>query len=180
MRKRYLVTKEEAYKLLDIHPPFSLEDLKRQYRLAAKRYHPDKNKGNDEFFKKANSANELLSLDCVILSEVDKVKIPIDPKFYSPDTTVEGHLLTDLGQGSLGRNCNACVGKGYQTQSSPKIEKCVCNKPGSSIFVQWKCTKGCNGTGFIELGKILRHYFCRNCEGSGKVIIQNTMGGYKP
>ena len=40
------------YKILDLETSHvSIEEIKQAYRQAAKKYHPDSNKGNEEKFK---------------------------------------------------------------------------------------------------------------------------------
>jgi len=168
MREKFLVTKQEAYKFLNVQAPFTLETLKTAYKSAAMKAHPDKG-GDNLTFAKVKSSFDLLSKDCVaIVSVEDEQKKTTQHKFHSSDKTVEGHNLTDLGHGKVGPTCISCTGKGYTSITSDKVEKCVCNKVGASIFSMWKCSKGCGGTGFIKSGKILRHFFCRTCEGEGR------------
>lgn len=46
------VTLEEAYRVLELEPGASEEDVKRQYKKLALKTHPDKNPGNEEAHKK--------------------------------------------------------------------------------------------------------------------------------
>lgn len=169
MREKFLVTKQEAYVLLGVTSPFTIETLKSAYKTAARIAHPDKG-GDNLTFAKVKSSFDLLSKDCVAILTVEEAVGPTKQhKFHSSDKTVEGHNLTDLGHGTLGPTCSDCLGKGYKSITSDKTEKCVCNKLGASIFSMWKCDKGCGGTGFVKQGKILRHFFCRSCEGDGRL-----------
>ena len=57
------------------------EEIKKQYRKLAHKYHPDKNAGNDNEFKKINEANSILS-DSKLKQEYDQ-RSP-HGKSYSP------------------------------------------------------------------------------------------------
>jgi len=53
------MTRQEACKLLDITPPANADDVKKAYRIAAKKHHPDVG-GDAEKFKQINTAFELI------------------------------------------------------------------------------------------------------------------------
>ncbi len=55
---------KDYYKILEIDKKATLEEIKKAYRILAKKYHPDKNLGDkkaEENFKLVNEANEVLS-----------------------------------------------------------------------------------------------------------------------
>lgn len=57
-------TREEAFRVLGLSPDATEEEIKRAFRQAAKKYHPDVNPGDaraEENFKLAGSAYEILS-----------------------------------------------------------------------------------------------------------------------
>jgi curved DNA-binding protein len=57
---------KDYYKILEIDKKASKEDIKKQYKKLARKYHPDVNPGNkeaEEKFKAINEANEVLSND---------------------------------------------------------------------------------------------------------------------
>lgn len=58
------MAKEDYYQLLGVSKEASAEEVKKAYRQAARKYHPDKNQGDpkaEEMFKKVSEAYEVLS-----------------------------------------------------------------------------------------------------------------------
>lgn len=51
---------KEYLKVLGLNSNFTLEELKKAYKEKARMFHPDRNNGNDEMFKKINEANIFL------------------------------------------------------------------------------------------------------------------------
>ena len=57
---------EDFYKLLEIQPNSSKQEIKKAYRRLSMKYHPDKNPGDEEaadYYKMINRAYEVLSND---------------------------------------------------------------------------------------------------------------------
>lgn len=54
---------EDYYKILGLNRNASKEEIKRAYRRLAHKYHPDKEGGNEELFKKINEAYQVLGDD---------------------------------------------------------------------------------------------------------------------
>lgn len=58
------MTNNDYYKILEVKPSASMEEIKLAYRKLAKQYHPDRNQGNpaaEEKFKQITEAYEMLS-----------------------------------------------------------------------------------------------------------------------
>ena len=53
----------DYYDILNLNDDCSSYEIKKQYRILSKKYHPDKNNGDDTEFKKINEAYETLSND---------------------------------------------------------------------------------------------------------------------
>ena len=51
------------YEVLEIDPISNKDEIRKQYRKLCLKYHPDKNNGNDEQFKKIKEAYEILYND---------------------------------------------------------------------------------------------------------------------
>jgi len=54
------MTKRDYYEILGISKSASADEIKKAYRKAAVKYHPDKDGGNEEKFKEINEAYEVL------------------------------------------------------------------------------------------------------------------------
>ena len=55
--------KMDYYKILELNETCTKEEIKKKYYELSKKYHPDKNNGDDEKFKMINEAYETLSDD---------------------------------------------------------------------------------------------------------------------
>ena len=53
--------KEDYYSLLGVAKDANENEIKKAYREKAKLHHPDKNSGNEDYFKKINEAYTVLS-----------------------------------------------------------------------------------------------------------------------
>ena len=53
----------DYYDILNLNDDCSSDEIKKQYRILSKKYHPDKNNGDDTDIKKINEAYETLSND---------------------------------------------------------------------------------------------------------------------
>jgi molecular chaperone DnaJ len=62
------------YQILGVTTAAPADDIKRAYKLLAKQYHPDVNKGKEEQFKNINEAYQVLS-DSHLRSQYDSARI---------------------------------------------------------------------------------------------------------
>ena len=143
---------KEYLDILGLSSNFTLEELKKAYKEKAKRFHPDRNNGNDEMFKKISEANMFL-MD-YINSQKEDLMGDMGNKFeYLFGQTREEYLQkkfskevksVDIGLTSL----NKIIKAGGKTINL-KFNKVICN--------------ACDGDGYL-LKKS-----CTNCKGSGKI-----------
>jgi hypothetical protein len=148
---------EEAYRILDIKPPFTEQELKSCFRKKAHELHPDKG-GNEKLFIKAKEAYELLVED----AGKDKVVNPIL-------RTVDGILVESLGKGLRvsARKCYGCGGKGYQVEEYfPQFTRPLSIYDYVMLLLS------------IEQGNVraeTAYIVCPSCKGSGEIALFNPV-----
>lgn len=160
------VTKEEAYRLLQVKPPFTEQQLISAFRNAALKHHPDTG-GDKETFIQVFESRELLMPDV----GKDSTVSPIDGKMF----TIDGVRISELGRGLKvsASKCKDCSGKGYM--NIPYYAPCVCSILrdfyGSRMY-----HKDCQGTGYIRDPRD-RFFVCDNCKGTGEIANFNGLFG---
>lgn len=164
-------TDNDLYNILGITSSASPEEIRKAYRIMAKKYHPDKNPGNEhasEMFKKVNEANEILSdpkkreiYDKHGLAGV-RDGVPMDgfdgfggfPGFFNPFQQQQERR------------------KAMAVTHAITLEEYFSGKPIKVKFDKDdKCTS-CDSTGFTD--KVERK--CNVCNGTGIQFVQTRMG----
>ncbi len=79
----------DYYEILELNKDCSKEEIKKQYRLLSLKYHPDKNGGEDDQFKKINEAYEIL------YDDEKRKRYNIQRIFKNIEFTEEDHQLLD-------------------------------------------------------------------------------------
>ena len=79
----------DYYEILELNKDCSKEEIKKQYRLLSLKYHPDKNGGEDDQFKKINEAYEIL------YDDEKRKRYNIQRLFKNIEFTEEDHQLLD-------------------------------------------------------------------------------------
>jgi len=169
---------EDYYQILGVKKDASDDQIKKAFRKKAKKYHPDKNQGDDEaevMFKKINEANEVLS-DSEKRSRYDRfgdanyepprVRRRVEPiNVRVPITVYEAFSGTKRRIEVFRKNkCNKCDGVGHGKDG--KIIPCP----------------GCGGAGVVnrvvQMGnqRMSMTQTCGNCMGAG-YSIQNPCSG---
>jgi len=161
---------EDYYKILDVERDATAEDIKKAYRNLAKKYHPDRNKDDEDAasqFKKISEAYEILG---------DEFKKNQYDRF--------GRVLgeNEMGPFSQGRRGNTVVfnfgnfnfRKPFEKTISPtKVEARISiaeafngKKNHKIIYHRMDICPSCNGTGCAKDGSVIQ---CQSCRGTGEI-----------
>ena len=185
-------TKRDFYEVLGVEKGASTEDIKKAYRKAAMKYHPDRNPGDktaEEKFKEINEAYEVLSDDDKRARYDQFGHAGVDPNFNPNAGGFGGGGFGDFGD-IFGDIFGSAFGGGFgggsrSTQNAPRRGENVairleltfeeaafgCEKEVSALRIE-NCGS-CNGTGSAD-GTVET---CSNCRGTGQVrTTQNFMG----
>jgi DnaJ family protein A protein 2 len=168
-----MVKETKFYDLLGLTPDASDEDIKRQYRKLALKYHPDKNKepGAQEKFKEISVAYDALS----------------DPeKRKNYDQYGEKGIDGSAGGVDPSDIFSAFFGGGGRPRGEPKpkdivhelpvaLENFYTGKVAKLAITRDRLCGGCNGTGSNKPGVDAK---CRDCNGRGVQIITRQMGNF--
>ena len=182
--------KRDFYEVLGVEKGASAEDIKKAYRKAAMKYHPDRNPGDktaEEKFKEIGEAYEVLSDDDKRARYDQFGHAGVDPNFNPNAGGFGGGFGGFGGFGDLGDIFGDIFGGGSSraTQNAPRRGENVatrleltfeeaafgCEKEVSALRIE-NCGS-CNGTGSAD-GSVET---CSNCRGTGQVrTTQNFMG----
>ena len=183
--------KRDFYEVLGVEKGASAEDIKKAYRKAAMKYHPDRNPGDktaEEKFKEIGEAYEVLSDDDKRARYDQFGHAGVDPNFNPGGGGFGGGGFGGFGGfGDLGDIFGDFFGGGSSraTQNAPRRGENVatrlelsfeeaafgCEKEVSALRIE-NCGS-CNGTGSAD-GSVET---CSNCRGTGQVrTTQNFMG----
>ena len=193
--------KRDYYEVLGVEKGASAEDIKKAYRKAAMKYHPDRNPGNaeaEEKFKEVGEAYEVLSDDDK-RSRYDQFGFAgVDPNYGAGQGGAYGSGFGGFGGGGFGGFgdfgdiFSDLFGGGASTRSAARnaprrgenvmanleltFEEAAfgCEKEVSSQRIE-NCA-ACSGSGSAD-GAMET---CSACNGSGQVTqtVQNLFGGY--
>ena len=187
-----MAEKRDYYEVLGVSKDASEADLKKAYRKAAVKYHPDRNPGNkeaEEKFKEINEAYQVLS-DPDKKSKYDRFgHAGVDPNYGggAGGSNGAGFDFGDLGD-IFGDIFGGGFGGGARRRNGPKrgrdVQQIVdvsfeeaafgCKKK-LNVTMAEKCTT-CNGTG-AKPGTNPEK--CSFCNGTGQTVQQQrTMFGY--
>ena len=190
-----MADKRDYYEVLGLQKGASAEDIKKAYRKAAMKYHPDRNPGDkeaEEKFKEVGQAYEVLS-DDEKRARYDQYGFAgVDPNYAAGGAGGYGgfdgfggfggfgdlgDIFGDLFGGGSGRRSggqsSARRGENIMSRLDLTFEEAAfgCDKEISVPRIE-NCV-ACNGTGSAD-GNIET---CSKCRGTGQErVIQNFMG----
>ncbi len=184
--------KRDYYEVLGVEKGASAEDIKKAYRKAAMKYHPDRNPGNkeaEEKFKEVGEAYEVLSDDDKRARYDQYGFAGVDPNYaggagfngfdgfggfggFGDLGDIFGDLFGGGGRRSGGQSAGR-RGENIMSRLDLTFEEAAfgCDKEVSVPRIE-NCA-ACNGTGSAD-GNIET---CPKCRGTGQErVVQNFMG----
>ena len=164
----------DYYEVLELSPDANIDAINKAFRNLSKKYHPDKNRGNDDAHQKyidVTKAHDVLSdpkkrqvYDIYgeeALLDQSRFNLRQGPSYrFDLGVDLEDVYLGTLKQTSIRRNelCPKCKGTGARDR---KVSKCgACDGKGVrmqrvggfgfNMQMQVECDK-CRGRGFVKL-----------------------------
>jgi molecular chaperone DnaJ len=177
--------KKNFYKILGVDQKASPEKIKRAFRQAAKRYHPDVSPRDEEKFREVQEAYETLSdpeRKALYDQEMLTKRTPFpQPRSFRPSRSYPSSLfggideffeeledsLMGTGYGFLDELEQGHVGFSVEITLTPSEARKGCKIPLEMPF--WAECRRCRGTGYVT-GLI-----CGFCRGRGKEKIRKKI-----
>jgi DnaJ-class molecular chaperone len=121
------MSKKDYYKILEIEKNATEEDIKKNYRKLALKYHPDKNQGDDNMFKEISEAYSILSnpdkrKQYDIIGDVDDNFNDIEDPFHIFNNIFQQHMQSFMNmQYDNNININSIINNipGFQNAELP-------------------------------------------------------------
>ena len=184
--------KRDYYEVLGVSKGASADEIKKAYRVLAKKYHPDMNPGDKEAEAKFKEANEAYE----VLSDADKRQTydqfghaAFDPAagggsgFGGGFGGFGGFDFGDMfssffggGSSSRGRSNMPVDGEDILARVTVSFEEAAFGCKKEISFARVEMCQDCSGSG-AEKGTHAET--CKNCRGTGQVTVQQqTVLGY--
>ncbi|MBD5422934.1 MAG: molecular chaperone DnaJ [Mycoplasma sp.] len=179
------MAKRDYYEILGIDKNATTSDIKKAYRVLAKKYHPDINKSPDaeKLFKEVNEAYEVLSdpekrqmYDQYGHNGVDQNGAGFGGNPFGGFSGFGDVDLGDIfssffgGERTTRRNNNQPrKGQTIQSKISISFIDSVLGKEIEEKLVKHEICSHCHGTGAEDSSSVI---ICDNCHGSGQINIQ--------
>lgn len=161
-----MADKRDYYEVLGVDKSVSDDELKKAYRKAAKKYHPDLNPGDavaEQKFKEVNEAYEVLS-DKEKRARYDQFgHAGVDPNFGANAGGGYGGGFGGFGDfGDLGDIFGSFFGGGGSSRRNPNAPQRGSDTAANVVVSFEEAAKGCKKT-----IKVTRIENCNDCGGSG-------------
>ncbi len=163
-----MADKRDYYEVLGVDKSVSDDELKKAYRKAAKKYHPDLNPGDaaaEKSFKEVNEAYEVLS-DKEKRARYDQFgHAGVDPNFGAGGGNPFGGGFGGFGDfGDLGDILGSMFGGGFGggSRRNPNAPRRGADTAANVIISFEEAAKGCTKT-----VKVTRIENCDDCGGTG-------------
>lgn len=172
----------DLYKVLNVDENSTLEDIKKQYKLLALKYHPDRNHGDDTKFKQIKNAYD-------ILSDEEKRK-QYSYKFLKPTSTLNEFFKNMFNSGKEQQKviinlsiqdilygcykdyqlehvyaCTTCKETGISNPEKNTIQCRECFGKGVNPTISFLSCITCQGHGIF----VLNNKLCNVCNGEKKI-----------
>ena len=171
------MNREEAFKILELSPSSSEDEIKKKFKKLAAKYHPDVNKSDDadDKFKQINEAYSVLQNKV----NIPKPKLKFYQRFVAPNISLKVTIsFKESVQGCVQNltydhfvQCSMCEGSGGDLKdtlcSTCGGQGVKVSRQGPNMFVQTTCPT-CHGMRF-EMQS------CSSCHGRGAVKQSNSI-----
>lgn len=163
---------DKYYKVLGLAPGASQEEIKKQYRSLAHKFHPDHEGGDEEKFKEINEAYQILSGKAQPSHQNQQPPSGFGFDPFEIFKNAQGFPGNPFGAGSM-----------HQQQRRPPSDDCNIAleleltvddiKNGREFNIKYNKSRGCTKCG--EIGGKEKNK-CNTCEGNGMVIKTQQQG----
>lgn len=176
------------YKTLNVDKHSSIDEVKRKYKLLALKYHPDRETGDAEAFKKVNEAYEHIInkinqdkenddiVDSILKQYDHQAKEPslhIDEDIWPSEVNLDiGDILFGCSKAFVIKrtlDCENCSGTGIDNPEMNTIQCRECKGKGTHPRMDFLSCTSCNGKGRF----VMNNKRCKGLCNNGKVYQES-------